>query len=481
MTVTFDDKGLLVDSQDDVFNAMVASAKTRLAPYLQGTPLQTDESSVLGRLLRIVSVPAYSNGEVLQTIMNQFDINTAEGLQLDYLGWNIHRIKRLGLAQATGMVVVGGDSGVIVSEGSLVSNSITGDSFRTQEDVTFDDRSVSGVVIRVDSVEQTYTITYSIDGYLSTYPRIEVAILQETTIPEIANRLANAVNSQASLLRAVVNNDNTVTIMLNDPIATADFGFSEGISLAQSYKQVYIESVTYQSSEAKVGAISSIQSSVLGWRSVYNYIAIGASRPVETDEEYRSRLNLTLGYNVGSYDAVWMRLMTVRGVSFVNIKENLSASSQDGIVNTGLAITIQGGTDDEVAQAIYNCIPVGIYTNGMIEKSVKDLNGGNHTVRFSRPIQVPLEISMSITVYNDFPANGKQLIKQAIVDWFNSLRVGDDIYYSRLYEPINKIGGFSVSSLTIAKQGEPQGTANIPMGYNEIPVVSADRIFIGGI
>lgn len=481
MTVTFDDKGLVVDSQDDVFNAMVSSAKSRLAPYLQGTALQTDESSVVGRLLRIVSQPAYSNGEVLQTILNQFDLNTAEGTQLDYLGWNIHRVKRLGLAQATGMVVVGGDSGVIVSEGSIVTNSITGDSFRTQSDVTFDNNSVTGIVITVDSLQSSYEISYSIDSYLSTYPKIEVSVTDESTIPQVANRIANAINSQSTLMRATVNNDNTITVMLTDPIMTADFSVSTGLTITQSYKQVYIASVTYQSSEAKIGAINSIQTSVLGWRSVYNYLVIGASRPVESDEDYRARLNLNLGYSVGSYDAVWMRLMSIKGVSFVSVRENLSRDPVNGISNAGLAITIQGGLEDEVAQGIYNAIPVGIVTNGNIEKSVKDLNGGNHIVRFSRPVEVPLEISMSITIYKDFPANGKQLIKQAIVDWFNSLRVGDDVYYSRLYEPINRIGGFSVSSLTIGRVGEAQGTSNITIGYNEIPVISADRIYVGGI
>ena len=44
MTVSFDDKGLLVDSQDEVFNSMVISAKSKLAPYLGGTELQTDLS-----------------------------------------------------------------------------------------------------------------------------------------------------------------------------------------------------------------------------------------------------------------------------------------------------------------------------------------------------------------------------------------------------------------------------------------------------
>lgn len=481
MTVTFDDKGLVVDSQDEVFNTMVEDAKIRLAPYLQGTALQTDESSVVGRLLRIVSVPAYSNGEVLQTILNQFDINTAEGTQLDYLGWNIHRIKRLGLAQATGLVVVGGDVGVTVSQGSVVSNILTGDSFQTQDDVTFDHNSVAGIVIRVDSIQESYTIPYSINSYLSSYPSIQVTLLDETTIPQVAARLANAVNSQSDLMRATVNNDDTVTIMLVDPIMTGDFAVSDGLTIVQSYKPVYIASVTYQSSEARVGAISSIQSSVLGWRSVYNYLVIGASRAVETDEEYRSRLNLCLGRSVGSYDAVWMRLMSIKGVSFVSVKENLTDSPQNGIINAGLAITVQGGLEDDVALEIFNCIPVGILTSGNIEKSVKDFNGGNHTVKFSRPVEVPLEISMEIVAYNDFPINGKQLIKQAIVDWFNSLRVGDDVYYSRLYEPINSIGGFSVNNLKIAKQGQTLSIDNIPIDYNQIPVISADRIFIGGI
>lgn len=481
MTVTFDDKGLVVDSQDDVFNAMVDSAKSRLAPYLQGTALQTDESSVIGRLLRVVSQPAFSNGEVLQTILNQFDLNTAEGIQLDYLGWNIHRIKRLGLAQATGLVVLGGDSGVIVSEGSLVANSITGDQFRTQDDVTFDNSAVSGIVITVDSLQESYEISYSIDSFLSTYPSIVVSVTDETTLPKIAERITNAINSQSTLMNATLNNDNSITVLLSDPLQTGDFSVSTGMTITQSYKQVYVSSVTYQSSEAKIGAINSIQTSVLGWRSVYNYLPVNPSRPVETDEEYRARLNLCLGYSLGSYDAVWMRLLSIRGVSFVSVRENLSRDPVNGISNAGLAITIQGGLEDEVAQGIYNAIPVGIVTNGTIEKSVKDINGGNHIVRFSRPVQVPLEISMSITIYKDFPANGKQLIKQAIVDWFNALRVGDDVYYSRLYEPINKIGGFSVSALTIGKVGGVQGTSNIPIAYNEIPVISADRIYVGGI
>ena len=481
MTVSFDDKGLLVDSQDEVFNSMVISAKSKLAPYLGGTELQTDESSALGRILRVVSVPAHSNGEIIQTILNQFDINTAEGTQLDYLGWNIHRIKRLGLAQATGTAVLGGDIGVLISKGSQVSNSISGDVFQTQDDVVLDANSAVGFTLSIDTMQPNYSISYSINSYLSAYPQIEITIFNESTVQEVAVRLANAINSQSNLMTATLNNDSTITIMLNNQILTGDFSVSNGMSITQAFKPVAIASVTYQSVEAKVGAISKIQSSVLGWRSVYNYLPVFASRPVESDEEYRYRLNLCRGKAVGSYDAIWMRLMSIRGVSFVNVRENLKLTESNGIMNAGIAITIQGGIEDEIAQEIYDCIPVGIATSGTIEKTVLDFNGGQHSVKFSRPDQVQLQINMSITIYNDFPSNGKQLIKQAIVDWFNSLRVGDDIHYSRLYEPINSVRGFSVNSLKIAKVGDTPSTDNIKLNYNEIPIVTPDRIIIGGI
>ena len=481
MTVKFDEKGLLVDSQDDVFNSMVTSAKSKLAPYLEGTELQTDESSALGRILRVVSVPAHSNGEIIQTILNQFDVNTAEGTQLDYLGWNIHRIKRLGLAQATGTVVVGGDIGVLISKGSQVSNSISGDIFQTQDDITLDPNSAVGFTLSVDSIESSYSISYSINSYLSSYPQIEISIFTETTVKEVATRIVNSINSQSTLMSATLNNDNTVTVMLNNPVHTGDFAVSNGMTITQAFKPVAISSVTYQSVEAKVGAISKIQSSVLGWRSVNNYLPVFASRPVESDEEYRYRLNLCRGKAVGSYDAIWMRLMSIRGVSFVNVRENLKPTESNGIMNAGIAITVQGGVEDEIAQEIYDCLPVGIATSGVIEKTVLDFNGGQHPVRFSRPDQVPLQINMSITIYNDFPSNGKQLIKQAIVDWFNSLRVGDDVHYSRLYEPINSIRGFSVNSLKLSKVGNTPSTDNIRLNYNEIPIITPDRIIIGGI
>ena len=81
----------------------------------------------------------------------------------------------------------------------------------------------------------------------------------------------------------------------------------------------------------------------------------------------------------------------------------------------------------------------------------------------------------------NFPKSGQIQIKQAIVDWFNQRTVGEDIYLSRLYEPINTVQGFSVRNLRFSRVGENLHTQDfINIGFDEIATISADNIYIGG-
>jgi uncharacterized phage protein gp47/JayE len=88
---------------------------------------------------------------------------------------------------------------------------------------------------------------------------------------------------------------------------------------------------------------------------------------------------------------------------------------------------------------------------------------------------------MSLTVYPDFPTGGQIAIKQAIVEYFNNLSVGEDVYYSRLYEPINSVRGFSVRNLKINRLGQTLVTEDIILGFNEIATISYENIKIGGM
>lgn len=478
----FDERGVIIQGIDAFRKDMSDAAKQSFASKLGGKELRVDDSSMLGRIFATVSKPLVQNAEVLPLILQAFDINSAEGQQLDNILWGLHRIKRKAESQATGMVMLYGDVGTFVSKGSSVGNSLTGNSYQTDNNVTFKTSNANGVDIVIKSVGGTYKLSYTIDGYLSQSPSVIVETSStDTTIKQVAERIVDAVNSQSSYLYATRNNDNSIKVAIIDQSRIGNFRLTGSASIPRSYMPVYVTSTTYDSQESKVGQVTSIRTPVLGWRGVTNPYYIFPSTGVETDEEYRFRGKLLQQPAMGKYTAILMALKSVRGVVYENVQQNTSGSdTNSGITNNGLSVTVMGGNEDDIALALFNTVSEGISTVGSIVKQVKDINGFPHTVRFSRPVITPLQISMSLITYPDFPSNGNARIKQAIVEWFNNLNVGEDIHYSRLYEPINSIDGFAVKNLKFGYKGGTLGLEDVIIQHNEIATISAEDINIGG-
>lgn len=476
----FTTTGLTVDSQADIFTAMASNASISLAPYLNGTTLRTDESSVIGRMLRVLARPMAQNNEILPAIISQFDLNQVEGEGLDRLAWLTKRARRKNVSLANGGLVVYGDSGVIIPSGTQVQNSVTGDVFETKDGLQFDLSSVCGITFSVTELKDSYTITNSIDELPSQYPTIIIKKGSETTISAMNQRIVNSVNSQSSIIKATLNNDGTITLLLNEPYFYSDFGLSDGLKLTQSYKLVTITALNYSSVRAEIRTITTKLTSIIGWRGLYNPNVISESSSIENDADFRTRLRNFTNSSFGSWDSIYAKIYAVNGVNYVNIKENSSPNTVGGITNNGLAISVLGGDEDEIALAISDSIASGISTVGDLTKVVKDINGGEHEVKFSRPETVKLYMKMQINQYKNFPVNGKQLIKQALVEYFNTLQVGESVQLSRLYTPINSVAGFSINNLTIGTDIDDLESDNIFMSYNQQPSLSADNILIGG-
>ena len=148
------------------------------------------------------------------------------------------------------------------------------------------------------------------------------------------------------------------------------------------------------------------------------------------------------------------------------------------MINKGIYIVVLGGDSSEVAQAIFEKLPVGTLTNGNDSGMAVDIYGNQHLIRFSRPVYLNTEINIKIKTQPNFPQNGLNQIRQQLVDYFNNLEVGEDVLYSRLYNPINNVSGFSVDELTVGVSGSTLGQQNISVNYNEIASISADDITI---
>lgn len=482
MPSIFNESGITTKSIDEFRSDMADSAKVAFADKLDGRELRADDSSVLGRLFAIVAKSLAQNEEVLPLILQSMDINSAEGQQLDHLLWNIHRIKRKSESQTTGLVMLYGDIGTYISNGSEVANNITGDTYRLDSNVTLSKTSVNGVDVQVDELGGLLNINYSIEGFLSQSPEIVVQLREADDTPrKAADRIVDAVNSQSSYLLAKRNNDNTVKVIIQDQSKIGSFSVKGALSIIRSYAPAYVTSSTYDSQESTVGQISVIRTATLGWRGVTNPYYVFPSEGVESDEDYRYRGKLKQQSTSGKYTSILMALKSVSGVVYENVQQNTSPNTTNsGITNNGVAVTVMGGNEEEIALAIFNTVSEGIMTSGDILKMVKDINGFEHEIRFSRPKIVPLEVSMSLITYPNFPINGNAKIRQAIVEWFNELNVGEDIHYSRLYEPINSIQGFAVKNLKFGYKGGTLSLEDIIIRHDEIATLSAEDIIIGG-
>lgn len=484
MNLVFDERGVFTRGLDDVRKEMEDEAKIRFADVLDGKELLADDSSLFGRTFAITSKPIVENDEVLTDILASMNINSANGQMLDNILENLWLIPRKGSSQAVGDVIVYGVYGSTISNGSQVSNNITGDVYEINRDVEFTSVGSSGVDLQIESINSTYSLSYSIDGFASQSPDITVTSpATDTTNRQVADRIVSAVNSQSSYLTATRNNDDTVKVTITDESRTGTFIIGGSLSIPRTYMMVGVTSVTYNSSESKVNQISSINTSVSTWLGVRNPFTIFASTGVEDNEDYRYRAKLTRNPNTNSKrNSILNALKSVRGVTYENVQANTSQNTTNsGITNNGLSITVMGGNEEEIALAIFNSIADGIATVGSINKTVKDMNGNNVSINFSRPILRKVKISFSLVIFPDFPSNGKQLIRQALVDYFNNLDVGQDIYWSRLSDPINTVKGFAFKNLQIGfDDGTPMSNEDLILSHNELATVNAEDILIGG-
>lgn len=469
MAITFDENGVNINTLSETRQEIIDRAEVIMSPYSEGLPLLTDESSVLGRIISLTAYPAQQTYEIIPAIFNALDINSAEDMQVDNIA-KLTDIYRKSASQSSGSVIVWGRVGTIIPENSKVRNKITGDVFYTNQQVTLDQNNATGIDVEIDNTQTNFGISYSINGQLSTSPEITVQTnTQDDTLQKKAERIVDAINSRSSYLVASRNNDNTVRVLIKENYKSGFFNVSGGLQLYRAHKEVPIISLTYSSQLAEPNTITQIDTAVLGWEGVKNVYTIFESEPTESDADLKYRVELKGSNNYSIINSLTYNLRTIRGVTYTNYQ-----ATKDGIY-----ITVLGGDTKEIAEVLFNNFNGVMYLGDEVAL-VKDMNGAEHEIRFSRPQPIALQIQASLIVSPSFPVDGIARIKEAIVEWFNNRDVGEDIYYSRLYEPINSVRGFSIKNLKVGRVGGSLGTDDIIIKHNEIATISADNIYIGG-
>ncbi|MDY7622697.1 baseplate J/gp47 family protein [Raoultella planticola] len=236
---------------------------------------------------------------------------------------------------------------------------------------------------------------------------------------------------------------------------------------------------------AVAGSVNGINTPTRGWASVTNPLAATVGIAAETDAELRVRQSQSVALaSLTPFDAVDGAIANVEGVTRHKLFENdQEVTDSNGLPPHSISAIVEGGDATEIANTIRSTKGQGVSTYGTTAVIVTDKYGNPYTIRFSRPVDVPIYVSITIQALTGYSSQVGDEMKAAVAAYINSLAIGDSVLLSRVYSPANLgvvSGGnaryYDIMELLIGKSSGGVSAANVVVAYDESASCSVDNI-----
>lgn len=231
---------------------------------------------------------------------------------------------------------------------------------------------------------------------------------------------------------------------------------------------VYAEEIGEISAPAR--SLTVIENPITGLDGVSNPEDAIIGREIESDADLKKRRAESLQRaGAGTLGAIVSILADLEGVTAVVGFENNTFIEVDGRDPKSFEVVIDGNVASVIAPLIWENKPAGIKPVGDVTEDIIDSQGFTQTVRFSRPTDKNIYVEFDLTTNADFPANGADVVEQAILDFGNGLGIGQNIIvYPKLISVLNTIPGITDVAIRIGTTASPTLDDNIAVAANEI-------------
>lgn len=218
-----------------------------------------------------------------------------------------------------------------------------------------------------------------------------------------------------------------------------------------------------------------IYQAIAGWDSAsVTSGTVGQNTESRSQFETRRRQSVA-GNSVSQLNSVLGAVLSVSGVLDAYVTENDESSIQTiggvQLAANSLWVSVVGGTNADVARAIWTKKAPGCAYNGNTSVQVADTNAGYnpplpvYTVIFNRPDPLSVIFKVILTNSAQVPANAVALIRAAILAAFNGedggarARIGSTIYTSRFVASVLALGSWvQLQSLLIGSPNTPKAS-----------------------
>lgn len=473
------DTGFVVKRLNEILTSDRARAVTLFQDLVMpGDVVDTSDSSILGRLIGIVSPAEADVWEAAQQVYDAFNPNSATGVALDNLVF-LGGLTREDPTYSTAQAIFTGDVGTLIPAGQTIRPSTSTNDFQNTTSVTLSANNAVGVGVSPSTVANntTYTLTYSNTTSSST---ISYTSGLGATLASIEAGIAQVIGSSHPLLQTSIVN-NILYVSVEDQTSSYNWTSSTNLGINKSSNISSIQARETGPITQEANTITQIQTPVLGWDSITNPFAATPGSNEESDTELRERFRESKYLRASNIlEALYSGLISLSNVQEVQIYENdTDTTDSNSIPSHSFMPIVLGGIDSEVANTIWKRKPMGIKSYGNTTVIIYDSQGFSHDIGFERPVPLPIYININLSTDSNYPEAGDDLIKTNLISYFNqNFGIGDDVIYSRLYTPINNVPGHQVNSLTVGTSSNPSGTSNIPVAFNQIASLSTANINI---
>jgi len=243
------------------------------------------------------------------------------------------------------------------------------------------------------------------------------------------------------------------------------------------------------------GTLTSVYQAIPGWDTITNAAdgTMGSNVESRADFEYRRRNSVALN-GKGTPQAIYAEVFALADVLDVYAKDNPAGTT----VNTGstnypilahsVYVAVVGGTDADIAAAIWRKKDVGCDYNGNTSVTVTDDAGYSYpqptyTVKFERPAALPVLFAVSLVNDPSLPSDIVQRVKAAIIARFNGAdgttreRIGSLILASRYYGAVVAVAS-NVSLISILIGTATATLSQVAIGIDQKPTLSESDIAV---
>lgn len=267
---------------------------------------------------------------------------------------------------------------------------------------------------------------------------------------------------------------------------------------SEGYTDVVFECTTSGPISASSNTLTKIVTIISGWDTATNPESATVGQNEETQGAFEARRYQSVALNSRSVaSAVFARVSSLNDVIAVCVRENKKDKTviTDGVslAPHSIYVSAVGGTNEEIAQAIYNSISSGCDYNGNTTVQITNTNtGAIEQVTFDRPESLPIGVKIVVRENDNLPSDAESRIKTAVYNNFYGLstdtiegqplvrvKMGDDLYASRFYISIQNEGVSEILSIQICAPVSGQDWQDfIHIPINKNPTLDQSNITV---